>query len=137
MQYIEEDINSVERHRIELYREEGRFLVRKKIIFNDPLATNSQPSIIDGHGSGILSSAHSVPVAQMGSGNSQSQKSDVMAQTNFQGLQRNGAYSGFDLQSVTPSAMVVARKRQIYPQVSGLTSFLPFFLIGHLIAIIM
>ncbi|XP_015878256.2 E3 ubiquitin-protein ligase COP1-like isoform X3 [Ziziphus jujuba] len=120
LQYIKEDINSVERHKIELYRGKERFLVRTRILVNDPLATNSWPSSIDEHGSAIINGAHSVPVVQMGSGNSQSQKPDVMPQTKFQGLQRKDAYSGLDLQSVTPSAMVVARKRQIYSQFNEL-----------------
>lgn len=93
------------------------------MLVKDPLATNAWPSFTDKHCSVVISSANSVQV-QMDSGNSQSKKPYLIAQTKFQGLQRKDAYSGLDLQSVTPSGMVVARKRQICSQVTGLAVFI-------------
>lgn len=93
------------------------------MLVRDPLATNDWPTFTDKHGSGVISSAHSVQV-QMGSGNSQSKKPNITAQTNFQELQRKDAYSELDLQSVTPSGMVVARKGQIDSQVTSLVVFI-------------
>ncbi|KAF3451787.1 hypothetical protein FNV43_RR07883 [Rhamnella rubrinervis] len=119
LQYVKEDINAIGRRKIELQRENERFSIRTRMLVKDPLATNDWPSLTDKHGSDIISSARSMQV-QMGSGNSQSKKANITAQTNFQELQRKDAYSGIDLQSVTPSGMIAARKRQIYSQFSEL-----------------
>lgn len=93
------------------------------MLVKDPPATIAWPSLSDKHGSGVMSSTHSVQV-QMGSGNSQSKKPNITAQTNFDGLHRKDAYGGLDLQPVTPSGMVVERRRQIYSQVTGPAMFI-------------
>ncbi|XP_058110766.1 E3 ubiquitin-protein ligase COP1 [Magnolia sinica] len=120
LQYIKEDINTVERHRIELYRARERYSVKLRMLLDDPMATKVWPSSIDKHNSGVISSARS---AQGGacSGNFQNKKVDVKAQGSSQGHQRKDAFSGSDPQNVlTQSGLAVARKKRVHSQFNDL-----------------
>lgn len=97
------------------------------MLIDDPIATKACASSTDKHESCIICSAHHAQ-GQMGS---QNKIADVMAQASSHLLQRRDACSGLDLQSVAPSALAVARKRQVHSQVCDLTRIL-FLLIGTL-----
>jgi hypothetical protein len=86
----------------------------------DSIATKAWASLTDKHESGIICSARYAQ-GQMGS---QSEIADVMAQASSHVLQRRDACSGSDLQSAAPSALAVARKRQVHSQVCDLTRVL-------------
>ncbi|CBI41056.3 unnamed protein product, partial [Vitis vinifera] len=118
LQYVKEDINAVERHRIDLYRSRERYSVKLRMLADDPIATKAWPSLTDKHSSGIISSAHSTQ-GRMGAGSSQNKKADVKAQVSSHGLQRKDAYSGSD-SHVTQSGLVVARKRRLHAQFNDL-----------------
>ncbi|EXB77009.1 E3 ubiquitin-protein ligase COP1 [Morus notabilis] len=118
LQYIKEDINAVERRRIDLYREKERFSGRMRMLVDDPIAEKASPSF-DKHANGINYSVYSAHT-QMGSGSSQNKKPDANALANFQALQRKGAYGAEGLQSCTPSGLALERKRQVYSQFNDL-----------------
>ncbi|KAF8410785.1 hypothetical protein HHK36_003322 [Tetracentron sinense] len=113
LQYIKEDINAVERHRIELYRAKERYSVKLRMLVDDPMATKACLSSIDKHSAGLISSARSAQ-GGMGSGNFQSKKADVKAQISSQGFQKKDVFSGSDSQhAVTQSGLAIARKRRV------------------------
>ncbi|XP_010252572.1 PREDICTED: E3 ubiquitin-protein ligase COP1 [Nelumbo nucifera] len=119
LQYIKEDINAVERHRIELYRARERYSVKLRMLHDDPMAIKAWPSSMDKHSPGLLSSARS---AQGGtsSGNFQN-KNDLKAQLSSQALQRKDAFSGSDPQNVaTQSGLAIARKKRVHVQFNDL-----------------
>lgn len=89
------------------------------MLMNNPAAEKASPSLIDEHANGINFSVYSAQI-QMGSGSSQNKKPDANTLANFpaQGLQRKDVYSATGLQTGTPSGLVLARKRQVYSQVS-------------------
>ncbi|XXG76891.1 hypothetical protein AAC387_Pa08g1157 [Persea americana] len=119
LQYIKEDINSVERHRIELYRARERYSM-KLLMLDDPMATKVWPSPIDKHNSGLISSARSAHGGTY-SRNFQNKKVDVKSQGSSPGHQRKDAFSGSEPQNVlTQSGLAVARKRRVHTQFNDL-----------------
>eukprot|EP00262_Sarcandra_glabra_P011055 TRINITY_DN26753_c0_g1_i1.p1 TRINITY_DN26753_c0_g1~~TRINITY_DN26753_c0_g1_i1.p1 ORF type:complete len:682 (-),score=87.53 TRINITY_DN26753_c0_g1_i1:165-2210(-) len=122
LKYIKEDIHSVERHRIELYRAKERHSVKLHMLMDDPMAANIRPSSIDKHNSGLISSARSA-LGGTCSSNFQNKKVDMKAQGSSQGHQRKDAFSGSDPQNVltqSGSGLAVARKRRIHAQFNDL-----------------
>ncbi|XP_057961632.1 E3 ubiquitin-protein ligase COP1-like isoform X1 [Malania oleifera] len=118
LQYIKEDINAVERHRIDLYRARERYSVKLRMLVDEPAAAKTWPLPIDKCTSGIISNAHSIQGWTVSS-NLQNKKPDVKAQANSQGLQKKDAYFGSD-SLVTQSGQAVARKRQVHAQFNDL-----------------
>lgn len=120
LQYIKEDISSVERHRIELYRARERYSVKLRLLLDDPIATKLWPSTADKHNGILVSSARS-SVIGMGTGNFQGKKVDMKAQITHQGNQRKEASTGSDPQhSLTQSGLAIARKRRVHLQFTEL-----------------
>lgn len=121
LQYMKEDINAVERRRIDLFRERERFSGRMRMLVNNPAAEKASPSLVDKHANGINFSVYSAQI-QMSSGSSQNKKLDANTLANFpaQGLQRKDVYSATGLQTGSPSGLVLARKRQVYSQFNDL-----------------
>ncbi|XXG42860.1 hypothetical protein AAC387_Pa01g3033 [Persea americana] len=120
LQYIKEDINAVEKRRIELYRVRERYSMKLRTLLDDPMATKVWPSSIDKHSSGSISSARS---AQGGtcSGNFQNKKVDMKFQGGSQGHQRKDTSSGLEPQSVlSQSGLAVARKKKVHAQFTDL-----------------
>ena len=83
----------------------------------ETIAERARGLFTEKKGSGSNCSAHSLQ-GQMGS---QDKIADAKVQLSSQSLQRKDVYSGLDLQSVSPSAPAVARKRRVHLQVSDLT----------------
>ncbi|THG10935.1 hypothetical protein TEA_016494 [Camellia sinensis var. sinensis] len=121
LQYIKEDINAVERHRIDLYRAKERYSVKLRMLLDDPSATKAWPSLMDRRRCVILSSIPPSPQGQcwMNEGNSQSRKVDGKALISSQMVQRKDFYSGSD-SHVTQSGLAVARKRRVHAQFNDL-----------------
>lgn len=98
LQYIKDDVNAVERHRIELHRARERCLVKPRMISDDStVKTTSWPSLMDKRNS------------SMGAGSQQSKLHD----------KRKDACSGSDSQN-TQAGVSVARKRRVHAQVTSL-----------------
>ncbi|KAF5193456.1 E3 ubiquitin-protein ligase cop1 [Thalictrum thalictroides] len=119
LQYIKEDINSVERHRMELYRKRERYSLKLRMHMDEPLASKGWPLSTDKQSSGLMSSARSLQ-GGIGSGNFQNKKTDIKASISSHGLQRKDAFSGSEPQSATQSGLAVARKRRIHTQFTDL-----------------
>ncbi|KAL7242938.1 hypothetical protein ACSBR1_015359 [Camellia fascicularis] len=121
LQYIKEDINAVERHRIDLYRAKERYSVKLRMLLDDPSATKAWPSLMDRRRCGILSSIPPSPQGQcwMNEGNSQNRKVDGKVLVSSQMVQRKDSYSGSD-SHVTQSGLAVARKRMVHAQFNDL-----------------
>ncbi|XP_073100471.1 E3 ubiquitin-protein ligase COP1 isoform X2 [Elaeis guineensis] len=120
LQYIKEDINAVERHRIELYRARERYSVKLRMLSDDPVATKLWPSTVDKRNSILVSSARS-SVIGMCTGNFQGKKVDMKAQISHQVNQRKEAFNGPDPQhSLTQSGLAIARKKRVHTQFNEL-----------------
>ncbi|KAK2992214.1 hypothetical protein RJ640_005701 [Escallonia rubra] len=120
LQYIKEDISSVEKNRISLYRARQRYSSNLKMLMDDPNSKSAWPSFIDKRSSNIMSI---VPSEQgksiMAPGCSQNRKADAKGPASSQMLQRKDVCSGSDSHG-TQSAVSVARKRRVHAQFNDL-----------------
>ncbi|KAK2644605.1 hypothetical protein Ddye_019800 [Dipteronia dyeriana] len=115
---IKEDINAVERHRIELYRARERCLVKLRM-YDDPTAAKPRASLIDKYSNGIISSSPNVQ-GWMDSFNIQHNKADTKAFISSQGVRIRDPSGGSDSQYVTQSGLNTASKRRINAQFNDL-----------------
>lgn len=114
---MKEDINAVERHRIELYRARDRYSLKLRMLGDDPIARKPWPSLLEKNTSGFMSS----PITARGSlssGNLQSKKVDSKGQASSHGVQRKEALSGSDSQHINQSSLAVLRKNRAHSHVS-------------------
>lgn len=88
---------------------------------DDPCAKLAWPSLTEKHSVGILPSFSGAQCqSRMGSTTSQKWKDDEKIPSDSQIIQRNEAYSGLNSQQLIQSELSVARKKQVYAQVSHL-----------------
>lgn len=106
----------MERRRIELYRARERYVVKLRMLGDDPSSAKAWSSATDKQCSGFLSGGRSIQ-GRIASGNSQNKKADLKAQLSPQGIQRKDAFSGSESQNITQSGLAVARKRRVHSQV--------------------
>ncbi|KAM0938988.1 putative transcription factor WD40-like family [Dioscorea sansibarensis] len=119
LQFIKEDINAVERHRIELCRARERYSVKLRMLLDDPMPAKLWPAI-DKHNNILVSGARNAHGGTC-SGNFQSKKADMKAHGSYQGQQRKDAFSGSDPQhTLTQSGLAIARKRRVHAQFNEL-----------------
>ncbi|CAI9090149.1 OLC1v1024854C1 [Oldenlandia corymbosa var. corymbosa] len=119
LQYIKEDINSVERHRIDLYRARDRFSLKLQMLSDDRLGMRSQSSSIERTSSGLLSSSRSAQGVTTGS--FQQKKGDLKAQFGSLAQQRkDGSLSGQNTHSMSQSGLAVVRKKRVLSQFNDL-----------------
>ncbi|KAL5991384.1 coatomer subunit alpha [Asimina triloba] len=116
LQYIKDDINTVERHRIELYRARERYSVKLRMLLDDPMSAKVWPPSVDKLNSTVVSSACSVQGVAY-SGNFPNKKVDGKGQRQSQGQQRKEAFGGSDPPNVLTQSGAVARKRRVHVQV--------------------
>ncbi|GAV61232.1 WD40 domain-containing protein/zf-C3HC4_2 domain-containing protein [Cephalotus follicularis] len=117
LQYIKEDINSVERKRMELYRDKDRYSFKLKLLDN-PTAAGQRPSSMGNHNSGGVSGTHGAQGC-IGRYNLQIKKADVKTELNSEGLPIE-VYDRSDSQYAKQSELTVERKRRIYAQFNEL-----------------
>ncbi|KAJ6850407.1 E3 ubiquitin-protein ligase COP1-like [Iris pallida] len=121
LQYIKEDINAVERHKIELYRARERYSVKLRMLLDDPMAAKLWPSTADNHNIVLASGARSSGTC---SGNFQGKRVDMNVEGNYQGHQKKDALSGLEPQhSLTQSGLAVARKKRVNAQFNELQEY--------------
>lgn len=116
LEYIKEDMNAVERHRMELYRARERYSVKLRML-DDPMSRTNWPSSVNKHGSIATSNAQS---CQDGSGSASlhTKKVDPKLQGISQVLQKRSSLNGSDSQNVGgQSGLAVARRRRVNAQV--------------------
>ncbi|KFK31097.1 e3 ubiquitin-protein ligase cop1 [Arabis alpina] len=116
LQYIKEDINAVERHRIDLYRARDRYSVKLRMLGDDPSARNAWP--LEKNHTGFNS--NSLSMRGGNSFNFQNKKVEGKAQGSSHGLQKKDALSGSDSQSLNQSTVSMARKKRIHAQFNDL-----------------
>ncbi|KAK9285569.1 hypothetical protein L1049_024764 [Liquidambar formosana] len=116
LQYIKEDVNSVERHRIELYRTRDRYSVKLRMLGDDPTATKLRPSSIDKNSYGLTSSFRNA-LGGMATGNFPNKKVEGKAQLSSHKLQRKDALSGSDSQNINQTNLAVLRKKRVQAQI--------------------
>lgn len=117
LQYITEDINSVQRNRMELYRARERYSVKLKMLVDNPTAW---APTIDRQCIGLTTSSTRNLQGWMDSGDIQNRKADVKPQISSHGMQRRHSYSGSDSQHMSQSGSTIARKRQVHAQFNDL-----------------
>ncbi|CAL5336372.1 unnamed protein product [Camellia sinensis] len=119
LQFIKEDINAVERHRIELYRARDRYSVKLRMLSDDPTATKSWPSPFAKNNSGFMSSSRNAQ-GGLGMGNFLYKKADGKAQVNTLASQAKDTLSGMGSEHVSQSSLAVARKKRVHAQFNDL-----------------
>ncbi|KAK4398904.1 E3 ubiquitin-protein ligase COP1 [Sesamum angolense] len=118
LQYMKEDINAVERRRIELYRRRDRYSAKLRKLVSDPCSQSALPSLNDKY-VGPMVSRNGITQGQVcmsSSGGSQNRKVDAKSSANHF-IPRKDSHSGSDTQNLTQSGLALARKRRVQAQV--------------------
>ncbi|KAF2284863.1 hypothetical protein GH714_031400 [Hevea brasiliensis] len=118
LQYIKEDIDAVERHRIELYRVRDRYSMKLWMLGDDPNVRKPWPSTLDKNSGGAISSSFSAR-GGVTAGNLPTKKMDGKSQVSSHGLQRKDTLSGSDSQH-NQSGLSVVRKKRVHAQFNDL-----------------
>ncbi|KAK8568894.1 hypothetical protein V6N12_007429 [Hibiscus sabdariffa] len=118
LQFIKEDINSVERHRMDLYRARDRYSVKLRMLGDDSSTRKPWSSSTDKNSSGIVSS--SLNIRGMAAGNLQNKKMDGKTQLSGHCSQRKDSLSGADSEGFNQSGLSVARKKRVHAQFNDL-----------------
>ncbi|XP_070027844.1 E3 ubiquitin-protein ligase COP1-like isoform X1 [Nicotiana sylvestris] len=117
LQFIKEDISTVEKHRVELYRARHRYAAKMRMLVNYSSAVTVPPSLIDKQGSGIVSgSSISQQQGYAALDTSQNRKADARAPEN---VHRTDS----DSQNSDQSGLATARKRHIYAQLDDIQGY--------------
>ncbi|KDP30815.1 hypothetical protein JCGZ_13758 [Jatropha curcas] len=117
LQYIKEDIEAVERHRIELYHARDTYSMKLRMLGDDLNLRKPWSSKIDKNSGGMISSSFNAR-GGMTAGNLPMKKMDGKAQGSH-GLQRKDTLSGSDSQ-YNQSGLSVVRKKRIHAQFNDL-----------------
>ncbi|KAL3355112.1 hypothetical protein AABB24_019287 [Solanum stoloniferum] len=120
LQYIKEDINAVERRRIELYRTRGRYSAKMRTLVDDSSAMTVRPPLRDKGIGAIVSSP--INLQEQGrAGTSQTRNTDTRAPRNPQIVQRkDDNQGGSDSQDPNQPGKSLARKRRVHAQFNEL-----------------
>ncbi|KAA8526553.1 hypothetical protein F0562_008244 [Nyssa sinensis] len=120
LQYIKEDINAVERHRLELYRARDRYSVKLRMLADDPTATKSRPSLIDNKNrSGLISNSRNLQ-AGIGMGNFHYKKEDRKSQVLAPAPQRKDAFGGLESEHMSQLGLAIVKKKRVHAQFNDL-----------------
>ncbi|KAL6975666.1 coatomer subunit alpha [Sarracenia purpurea var. burkii] len=119
LQFIKEDVNAVERHRIDLFRARDRYLMKLRMHADDPTATKSWPSSIAKNNGGLISSSRNAQ-GGMGMGNFQYKKADGKAQVSTLAPQRKESSGGLGSEHMSQSGLAVVRKKRVHAQFNDL-----------------
>ncbi|GFY99105.1 transducin/WD40 repeat-like superfamily protein [Actinidia rufa] len=122
LRFIKEDLNAVEKHRIDLYRARDRYPVKLRMLADDPAARKSYFSSIDKNNSSLISSSRNVQ-GVMGMGSFQYKKADGNAQASTLTLQRKDTSSGLGSEHMSQSGLAVIRKKRVHAQFSDLQEY--------------
>ncbi|KAJ4764938.1 E3 ubiquitin-protein ligase COP1 [Rhynchospora pubera] len=130
LQYIKEDISSVERHRMELYRAKERYSMKLRMLMDDSPSLSARPwtHSSDKH-SGIFLPNNSLAslAGSCSGGVVQNRKADAKVQvvSAHQGLQRRDVFTGSDPAGPAPvqSGAAMARKRRVQQQFHELKEY--------------
>ncbi|XP_014504634.1 E3 ubiquitin-protein ligase COP1 [Vigna radiata var. radiata] len=120
LQFIKEDINSVEKHRMDLYRARDRYSVKLQML-DDSGGRKSWHSSVDKSSSGLISSPLNLRRGGLSSG-SHTKKNDGKSQINSQGhgVQRRDAVTGSESPHINQSGLALVRKKRVHTQFNDL-----------------
>ncbi|XP_059307179.1 E3 ubiquitin-protein ligase COP1-like isoform X1 [Lycium ferocissimum] len=119
LQYIKEDINAVEKRRIELYRARGRYSAKMRMLVDDSSAMTARPSLRDKGGGAIVSS--SLNSQEQGRVGTPRRNTDARAPGNSQLVQwKNDHHGGSDSQDPNQPGKSITRKRRVHAQFNEL-----------------
>lgn len=132
LQYIKEDLNSVERHRIELYQARERCSVKLKMLSasGDPLGIRSRTSSrpMDRNVPVPVSNSYNIR-GGITSMNFQYKKDEGKTQVNIPRTQsKEAALNEPTSQHMSPSCLAITRKKRVHAQVSDEVCFTSFYL---------
>lgn len=114
LQFIKEDINVVERHRMDLYRARDRYSVKLRMLGNDSMMEKAWTSSNKNNGGTLSGYCNSM--GRIATMNSDAKR----AQASCQGLQQKDSSSGSDLQHSSQAGQAVLRKKRVHAQVGSL-----------------
>ncbi|KAG5081446.1 hypothetical protein AAZX31_02G251400 [Glycine max] len=119
LHFIKEDINAVEKHRMELYRARDRYSVKLQMLDGSG-GRKSWHSSMDKNSSGLLSS----PLNLRGglSSGSHTKKNDGKSHisSHGHGIQRRNVITGSDSQYINQSGLALVRKKRVHTQFNDL-----------------
>ncbi|KAL6990711.1 coatomer subunit alpha, variant 2 [Sarracenia purpurea var. burkii] len=121
LQYIKEDINAVERNRMELYRAKERYTVQLRMLVDDPSAIKAWPSLIERQSCGIISSLPSTQgPCWMNAGISKNRIDDVKPPVSSEMVKRKDSHGRSDSQHATQLGLEIAREKRVLSQFNDL-----------------
>ncbi|KAI5672966.1 hypothetical protein M9H77_13330 [Catharanthus roseus] len=121
LQFIKEDINAVEKRRVEFCRARDRYFSNLKMLTGDPSAKMAWPSLIE-KGDVVVTDHAPSPQGQirLSSSTSKYRRTDGRTPVSSEVGQRNDANSGLDSQQQSQSGQAVARKKRVHAQFNDL-----------------
>ncbi|KAL0319918.1 UNVERIFIED_CONTAM: E3 ubiquitin-protein ligase COP1 [Sesamum radiatum] len=123
LHYIKEDLNAVERHRIELYRARDRCSVKLQMLSDDPVGMRSRSSSMDKNISGVVCNSCNIQ-GGVSSANFQYKKDEGNVQVKPHGTQsKDASLSGPTSQHISQSGLAVVRKKRVHAQFNDLQEF--------------
>uniref|UniRef100_A0A453PPJ2 RING-type domain-containing protein n=1 Tax=Aegilops tauschii subsp. strangulata TaxID=200361 RepID=A0A453PPJ2_AEGTS len=123
LQYIKDDISSVERHRLDLYRTKERYSMRLRMLLDEPAASKMWPSPMDKPNSAFVPNSRAPP-STSSPGGLNNRRFDLRAPASHQGHQRRDALASSDPPNPPiQSGNVIARKRRVQAQFNELQEY--------------
>ncbi|KAL3849012.1 hypothetical protein ACJIZ3_010894 [Penstemon smallii] len=123
LQFIKEDLSSVESHRVELYRARDRYSVKLRMLSDDPMGIKSRASTINRNVSSLVCNSWNA-LGGINSVNFRNKKDERKAQVNTLGTQsKDTSFSGPMSQHTSDSGLAVIRKRRVHAQFNDLQEY--------------
>ncbi|XP_049359108.1 E3 ubiquitin-protein ligase COP1-like [Solanum verrucosum] len=120
LQYIKQDLNSVERNRIDLYRARDQYSMKLRMLADDPIGKKPWSSSTDRNFGGLFSTSRNAP-GGLPTGNLTYKKVDSKAQIGSPGPQRKDtSISELNSQHMSQSGLAVVRKKRVNAQFNDL-----------------
>lgn len=115
LQFIKEDISTVERHRMELSRARDRYSMKLRKAGDDMKAREPWLTLMDKRNDGPTSTSLNT-WGVVSAGNFQNKKADSRSQVSTYGLYKKDSLNGAEPQ-VNHTGLSVARKKRVHAQV--------------------
>ncbi|KAL0311267.1 UNVERIFIED_CONTAM: E3 ubiquitin-protein ligase COP1 [Sesamum angustifolium] len=123
LHYIKEDLNAVERHRIELYRARDRCSVKLQMLSDDTVGMRSRSSSMDKSISGVVCNSCNIQ-GGVNSANFHYKKDEGNVQVNPHVTHsKDASLSGPTSQHISQSGLAVVRKKRVHAQFNDLQEF--------------
>lgn len=114
MRFIKQDIQEVERNRIELYRKRERYSAKLRMPVDDPSSKSIWQPLLDKHSSSAVSGTAQCHLPSVGL---QNRRPDAKSSTNILDPRKDTCNES-DTQNLIPSELAMARKKRVHAQVA-------------------